>query len=111
MKFLKVGNNEYEIYLSSNGVCNIEERTNKSITELQSKTGFNTIRLLLWGCLWERNKLTIEDVGNLLDEWLNEDENNNMVSLGKIISDEIQKWSKAFTSKKNIVTNPTQINK
>jgi hypothetical protein len=113
MVFFKVNNKEYEVYLSSNGVCNIEERTGDSILNLQSKLGFNTIRLLLWACLWEKNKLSVDEIGNLIDEWLRESQDHTFNKLSKIIVDEIKKWTATFNkqqptikdenSKKNMI--------
>ena len=96
MVFFKVGNEEYEVYLSSNGVCNVEERTGDSITNLQSKLGFNTIRLLLWACLWEKNRFTVEEIGNLIDKWLSESDDNTFSELSQLIVNEIKKWTAKF---------------
>lgn len=110
MDFFKVGKEEYEIYLSSNGVCNIEERTGKSLTELQQNAGFNTIRLLLWACLWEKNRLSVEDVGNLIDEWM-ESHDNSMTILGDKIGKEMKQWAKKLNKddtnneKKKVIPN------
>lgn len=91
MKIFKVNGNEYEIYLSSNGVIRIEEEMFCSLHELNmSKIGFKGMIVLLYGVLWQRNKLSLENVADLFDDWL---ENNDIAELGQIIKGEISAWS------------------
>jgi len=101
MKIFKVNGNEYEIYLSSNGVMRIEEEMGCSLQQIDtSKVGIKSIIVLLYGVLWQRNKLPLEKVADLFDNWL---ENNDMAELGAIVKGEISAYSGKM--KKNKSTN------
>lgn len=99
MKIFKVGMEEYEIYLSSNGVIRIEQEMQCGLQELDmKKIGFKAMMVLLYGILWQRNKLSLERVTDLFDEWI---ESNEMSELGVIIKNEIQLWSSKMKKKSN----------
>lgn len=99
MKIFRVNGDEYEIYLSSNGVIRIEEEMGCSLYELDmSKIGFKGMIVLLYGVLWQRNKLTLEKTADLFDDWL---EKNEIADLGDIIKNEISAWSGKMNKNKN----------
>ena len=91
MKIFKVNGNEYEIYLSSNGVIRIEEELGCSIYDANtSKLGYKATIVMLYGILWQRNKLSLDAVADLFDEWI---EIHDSSELGVIIKGELQNWS------------------
>lgn len=54
----------------SNSIADVEGAADAGIMALMGKerTGFNTVRLLLWGGLkWADRKLTVQQVGKLMD--------------------------------------------
>lgn len=71
-----------------NSVCDFEEKSNKSIQELMTndglKLGFSSLRNLLWaGLKWEENGLTVQRVGNMIQDFLKE--GRSMEELGDAI--------------------------
>ena len=52
-------------------------------------------------CLWEKNRLKVEEIGNLIDKWLIESEDNTFDKLSKIIVTEIKKWTATFNKNTN----------
>lgn len=95
---IRVKGNEYEIYLSSNGIIRIED-LGINFANLNLKSiNYSTIIKLLYGCLWEKNKLTLDEVGNLFDEYL-DDENNSLKTISGILKEEIERWSNKFKKK------------
>jgi hypothetical protein len=103
MKIFRVNNEEYEIYLSSNGMCLIEDMLGVPFQSLDlTKLGYKSIVILLYGMLWQKSRLSFEKVNDLLDDWLS-NENNDMKKLGSIVRDEIEKWASKIKSKDNNV--------
>lgn len=91
MKIFRVKDKEYEIYLSINGLTKIEEQIDKPFWDIDlNRLDFRSVRAILYGMLWEKNKFGISDVGILIDNYLLE---NDLKSLGTIIRDEINLWS------------------
>lgn len=85
---------KYEVYLSSNGVMLIEDLldTNFANIDLQNLK-FKTIIVMLCGCLWEKNKLSLEETANLFDEIL-DNGLYDMKSLSDLIGLEVTRYSK-----------------
>jgi hypothetical protein len=96
--FIRVKDKEYEIYLSSNGVCKAEDEGVSFMSIDISKVSYKTLIVLMYGCLYEKNNLTLRDVGNLIDEFL-EDENNSLNDLAGIMKEEIKRWTGKFKKK------------
>lgn len=61
----KVRNLRYGI----NALCQMEDMLGKPITSLQESTGIKEFRIMLYcGLVWEDKELTLEKVGDLMDE-------------------------------------------
>jgi hypothetical protein len=99
VKIFRVNDKEYEIYLSSNGMCLIEDMMGIPFQSLDlTKIGYKSMVILLYGILWQKSRLSFESVNDLLDDWLS-NENNDMKKLGSIVKDEIEKWASKIKSK------------
>lgn len=100
-KWIINGKEKLEVYLSSNGIIMVEDLIGSSISGIDfKKVGIKTIISLLCGCLWEKNKLTLEETANLFDQLL--DNNLYTVSeLSVILGDEIKKWSSKLNNDSN----------
>lgn len=52
-----------------NALCQMEEMLGKSVTKLQEEIGIKEFRIMLYcGLVWEDNTITLEKVGDLMDE-------------------------------------------
>jgi len=92
MGIFKVRNKEYEIYLSINGLVRVEEALNISFYQIDlDQLNFRSVRAILYGMLWEKHRIGMDDVGQLIEEYLEE---NNLKSIGILVRDEINLWSK-----------------
>lgn len=62
----------YDMVLDANAFCEIEDVLDLSLPELlltvQKKPGLKVFRALLYGALYEKHRLTIEECGNLMAE-------------------------------------------
>lgn len=100
-KFIRINNEAYEIYLSSNGVILIEDLLGIPLTQLDVKNiGFKTSLVMLTGCLYQKNKLSLNEVCDLFDRLLQSNE-YSINDINKIIKDEILKWSYSLKSTSN----------
>jgi hypothetical protein len=99
VKIFRVNDKEYEIYLSSNGMCLIEDMMGVPFQSIDlTRIGYKSMVILLYGILWQKSRLSFESVNDLLDDWLS-NENNDMKKLGSIVKDEIEKWASKIKSK------------
>ncbi|WP_069649638.1 hypothetical protein [Caloranaerobacter ferrireducens] len=65
----KVRNLRYGI----NALCQLEDMLGKPITKLQNETGIKEFRVILYcGLIWEDKTLTLEKIGDLMDEAITE---------------------------------------
>lgn len=98
-EFININNQSYEIYLSSNGVIKIEDLLDSSLMNINLENlGFKTIIVLLCGCLYQKNKLTLNQTADLFDDII-ESQLYSIESLVNIIKNEINRWSEKL--KKN----------
>lgn len=98
-KYIVIENEKYEVYLSSNGMIMIEELLGNSFTNFKKEnTGVKTIIVLLTGCLWQKNKLLLDEVGDLFDRML-ESGDYKMPDVSQIINDEVERWSSKLKTK------------
>lgn len=69
---VKINGKPYKLEYDFNSVCEIEEVTGKSISELAGNKigfGYKVIRAFFWGGLIKNNPgLEIEDAGNMIQE-------------------------------------------
>jgi hypothetical protein len=101
-KYINIGNNNYEVYLSSNGVIMIEDLLGMSLAQLEgNKLGFKSIIVMLCGCLWQKNKLSLDQTGDLFDEMVKSGR-YQINDVNEIIKTEIECWSKTMKNS-NIV--------
>lgn len=57
----------------TNALCQMEDMLGKSISRLDEETGMKEFRVMLYcGLKWEDRKLTLMDVGNLMDGVISE---------------------------------------
>lgn len=57
------------IRLDTNSLVKAEELLKKSVTSMGQDMGIREMRALLWvGLTWEDRRLTLDDVGKLIDE-------------------------------------------
>jgi len=81
---IEINNKEYKLRYDFNAVCEIEEKSGKSIMHIASteNMGVSTIRLLLWGGLKHNNEgMTVKQAGELIQEYMNADgELENLVT-------------------------------
>lgn len=67
---LRVGEQRYQLRLSINTICELEEETGKRFDELAQTVedgSMRTARLLVWGALREAHPdLTLHDVGEIM---------------------------------------------
>ena len=67
---VELGGKTRNIRYNFNALCDVEEATGKSITEI---SGLSSIRVLLWaGLRWEDKSLTAQRVGMWIEEYLND---------------------------------------
>ena len=67
---VELGGKTRNIRYNFNALCDVEEATGKSITEI---SGLSSIRVLLWaGLRWEDKGLTAQRVGMWIEEYLTE---------------------------------------
>ena len=79
---------EYVVNFDFNAVCDIQEYTGHSVIDFitnSRSSGFGGVRALLWGALKEQIEgLTIKQVGELIQTYLQEDENDLAGLIDKI---------------------------
>ena len=95
--------NKYEVYLSSNGVILIEDLLGTPLQGMNlNNIGFKTMIVLLAGCLWQKNKLSLEETGDLFDELISSKQ-YTMQEISKIVNIELSKYFAKFqTESSNI---------
>lgn len=90
--------NKYELYLSSNGVIKIEDLLGIGFSEINFKSvKIKNMIALLCGCLWEKNKLSLEETADLFDQVL-EQKIYTLKELGEMIGIETSRWSEKLKS-------------
>jgi hypothetical protein len=95
-----VDNKEYTIKYNFNTICDLEEASNLSISQIfqNDRIGLNTVRLVIWaGLKWQDHGITKQRVGNILNQFIKE---------GKDYSDLVTKAAKllvASVSNENMV--------
>ena len=70
---IEIGGKAHKVRFDFNAIADIEQRTGMGIGKLMSEdnAGFHSIRVLLWGGMkFARPRLTFEDAGNLLQQYL-----------------------------------------
>ena len=89
---IDLGNKTRRLKFTYNSVCDIEEKAKAGIAALltEEKIGFNTMRLLVWGGMkWENRGLTVEVVGNLIEEYI--ENGGSMVDLMGSVAEALEK--------------------
>jgi len=89
---IKAGAKEYRIEYNLNSICDFEEITNMDVAEMTARrlSGLRIIRALLF-CGLKKNHpdLTIEDAGNILNDYI---KNGKTIStLYNVINSEMEK--------------------
>lgn len=77
--FVKMGTESFKLKFGFNAMATIEEAMNMSVVELatnRSKIGFSTLRAFLYAGLSENYNFSIEECGNMLEEYIKKDRNN-----------------------------------
>jgi hypothetical protein len=84
MKILTIDGKDYTVSYSFNSMCEMEEKTSKSITTFESMS-FSTVRAFLWAGLLDLNHGTsIVQAGKLVEKWCSEN-NKSYMDLGAIL--------------------------
>ncbi|MDR1943970.1 MAG: gene transfer agent family protein [Synergistaceae bacterium] len=74
MKIIRIGNKDYEIHYGQNALCAIEDAADMTILDFGARFAsttfrFGDARILVWaGMLAKRRSITLEEVGDLLDD-------------------------------------------
>lgn len=70
---VKIGTKTYELVYKVNAVCDLEEMTGCSITDIFNWTEFRSLRALLWaGLITHMPTLTMVEAGDLTDAYMGE---------------------------------------
>lgn len=94
MNILRVNDKEYVMYMSTNAICILETLVG-DVREIDfDNPSYTSIRALLYSCLWEKHKISLEQIGKIIDDYTLIKE-NNLTTLLTLISDEITSWSNA----------------
>ncbi|HEX3026341.1 MAG TPA: hypothetical protein VHR42_03830 [Clostridia bacterium] len=87
MKIITIGDKDYSIEYTFNSMCEMEEKTSKSITTFENMS-FSTVRAFLWAGLLELNhSVSLSQTGKLVEKWCNEN-NKSYMDLGALLLDE-----------------------
>lgn len=84
MKILTIDGKDYDIEYTFNSMCEMEEKTSKSITTFESMS-FSTVRAFLWAGMLELNHgISIAQAGKLVEKWCLEN-NKSYMELGAVL--------------------------
>ena len=89
---IELGGKTRRLKYTYNSTCDIEDKANAGIPELLSekRIGFSTIRLLVWGGLkWENRGITIEAVGNMIEQYI--DDGGDIAILMGFVAEALEK--------------------
>jgi len=100
---LRVNDREFEIYLSSNGAIKIEEELDCSFSDIREhKLSYKSMIVMIYGCLWERNKLTLSQVCTLMDEYL---KTQKLSELSRMVNSELIRFAGVLNKSSNEIEN------
>lgn len=72
MKIITISGKDYSVEYTFNSMCEMEEKTSKSITTFETMS-FSTVRAFLWAGLLELNHgISISAAGKLVEKWCDE---------------------------------------
>lgn len=78
MKIITIGGKDYSIEYTFNSMCEMEDKTSKSITTFESMS-FSTVRAFLWAGLLELNhSISLVQAGKLVETWCRENDKSYM---------------------------------
>lgn len=84
MKIITIGEKDYSLEYTFNSMCEMEEKTSKSITTFEAMS-FSTVRAFLWAGLLELNhSISLAQAGKLVEKWCTEN-NKSYMDLGALL--------------------------
>jgi endonuclease I len=85
MKTITIGDKDYNIEYTFNSMCEMEEKTSKSITTFETMS-FSTVRAFLWAGLLELNhSISLTQAGKLVETWCKASNKSYMDLGGELI--------------------------
>lgn len=86
MKIITIGEKDYTVEYTFNSMCEMEEKTSRSITTFETMS-FSTVRAFLWAGLLEYNhSISLAQAGKLVEKWCTEN-NKSYMDLGSELID------------------------
>lgn len=83
---LTIGSNVYDFEYRVNSIVELEREAKCTVGEVLAFPEYTMFRLMLWAGLIRNHNLTLESVGDLVEEFLKENDKNSLV---KVITDGI----------------------
>lgn len=108
MKILTIGGKDYAVQYTFNAMCEMEEKTSKSITTFENMS-FSTVRAFLWAGLLELNHgVSLVQAGKLVEQWC-EEHTKSYMDLGALLIEAATQagfFGEALTATENPATPP-----